>query len=103
MVLGKLPVPGRPTTSEDSRAMTALVVGAGWGVFGHFFSCRSFLSTGDGPIKFKIMSQKAVKPITTNQPTSQKGNNSGNILCTAPNQYIFIWVRYCIPNINSIS
>ena len=77
MVLGKLPAPGRPTTSEDSRAMTALVVGAGWGVFGHFFSCRSFLSsfsrsTGDGPIKFEILSQKAVKPITINQPTSQK-------------------------------
>ena len=43
MVLGKLPVPGRPS-NLDNR-----------GLFGHFFSRLSFLSSfylslGDGPI-----------------------------------------------------
>ena len=33
MVLGKLPVPGRPTNLDDSRA---------WGLFGHFYSQLSF-------------------------------------------------------------
>ena len=50
MVLGKLPVPGRPTNLDKSRAR-----GCGWGLFGHFFSHLSFLfsfsfSLGDGPI-----------------------------------------------------
>ena len=52
----------------------ALAVGAGGGLFGHFFSHLSFLfsfslSLGDGPISTKILSQKAVKSKTTNQPT----------------------------------
>ena len=56
MVLGKLPVPGRPTTSEDSRARAYCACSrCGWGLFGHFFSHLSFLSSfslslGDGPI-----------------------------------------------------
>ena len=38
MVLGKLPVPGRPTNLDDSRARayTALAVGAGGGCLGIF-------------------------------------------------------------------
>ena len=49
MVLGKLPVLGRPTNLDKSRAR------CGWGLFGHFFSRLSFLfcfspSLGDGPI-----------------------------------------------------
>ena len=38
MVLGKLPVPGRPTSLENirARAPTVLAVGAG-GWFGYFF------------------------------------------------------------------
>ena len=45
MVLGKLPVPGRPT----------IWIGAGGGLFGYFYSRLSFLSSfslslGDGPI-----------------------------------------------------
>ena len=56
MVLGKLPVPGRPTSSENSRARAYCACsGCGWGLFGHFFSRLSFLfsfslSLGDGPI-----------------------------------------------------
>ena len=34
MVLGKLPVPGRPTYLDDS--------GCEWGLFGHFYSPLSF-------------------------------------------------------------
>ena len=37
MVLGKLPVPGLPTTSVDSRARAYCACsGCGWGLFGHF-------------------------------------------------------------------
>ena len=57
MVLGKLPVPGRPTNLDYSRARAYCACsGCGWGLFGHFFSRLSFflfsfsLSLGDGPI-----------------------------------------------------
>ena len=56
MVLGKLPVPGRPTNLDKSRARVYCACsGCGWGLFGHFYSRLSFLfssslSLGDGPI-----------------------------------------------------
>ena len=56
MVLGKLPVPGRPSHSADSRARAYCACsGCGWGLFGHLYSHLSFLSSfslslGDGPI-----------------------------------------------------
>ena len=56
MVLGKLPVPGGPTTSQDSTARAYCACSRrGWGLFGHFFSHLSFLSSfsrslGDGLI-----------------------------------------------------
>ena len=56
MVLGKLPVPGRPTIwITVGKGPTALAVGAGGGWFGHFYSQLSVLSSfslslGDGPI-----------------------------------------------------
>ena len=38
MVLGKLPVPGRPTNMERSRARGYCACSmCGWGLFGHFF------------------------------------------------------------------
>ena len=55
MVLGKLPVPGRPTTLITvGQGPTALAAGAGWVVW-TFFRRLSFLfsyslSLGDGPI-----------------------------------------------------
>ena len=55
-VLGKLSVPGRPTSLDDSRARAYCSCSrCGWGLFGHFFSRLSFLfsfslSLGDGPI-----------------------------------------------------
>ena len=78
MVPGILPVPGRPTIwiiHVVGQGPTALAVGAGGGSFGHFFSRLSFLfsyslSQGDGLILTEILSQRAVKPKSTNQPTT---------------------------------
>ena len=75
MVLGKLPVPRRPANLDYSRARAYCACsGCGCGLFGHFFSRLSFLfsfslSLGDGPIQTEILSQRAVKPKTTNQPS----------------------------------
>ena len=75
MVLGKLPVPRRPTIwIRAGQGPIALAVGAGGGLFGHFYSPLSFpsslsLSLGDGPIETEILSERAVKPKTTNQQT----------------------------------
>ena len=44
MVLGKLPVPGRPSNLDHSRARAYCACsGCRWGLFGHFFSRLSFL------------------------------------------------------------
>ena len=44
-VLGKLPVPGRPTVwIIVGQGPTALAVGAGGGLFGHFLLSSSILS-----------------------------------------------------------
>ena len=75
MVLGKLPVPGRPTNLDLCRARAyCACIRCGWGLFGYFFSRLSSLfffslSLGDGPIYTEILSQRAVKPKTTNQTT----------------------------------
>ena len=56
MVLGKLPVPGRSTNFDYSRARAYYACRrCGWGLFGHFYSSLIFLfffslSLGDGPI-----------------------------------------------------
>ena len=76
MVLGKLQVPGRPTILITvGQGPTALVVGAGGGCLDVFTLIYSFLfsfshSLGDGPISSEILSQTAVKPKATNQPTN---------------------------------
>ena len=45
MVLGKLPVPGRPTIWITVGQGPTSAVGAGWGLFGHFYCHLSFLSS----------------------------------------------------------
>ena len=46
MVLGKLPVPGRPTIRITvGQGPTALAVGAVGSLFGHFYSHLSFPSS----------------------------------------------------------
>ena len=73
MVLDKFPVPGRPTFwIIVGQGPTALSVGV-VGLFGHFFSCLSFLSSfslslEDDQIYTEILSLRAVKPKATNQP-----------------------------------
>ena len=73
-VQDKLPVPRRPTIwMMVGQGHIALASGAGWGLFGHFYSPLSFLSSfslslGGGPIRTEILSQRAVKPKSTNQP-----------------------------------
>ena len=55
-VLGNLPVPGRPTNLDYSRARAYCTCSrCGWELFGHFFSHLSLLtsfslSLGDDPI-----------------------------------------------------
>ena len=76
-VLGKLPVAGRPTNLAYSRAGAYFAFSrCRWGLFGHFFSHLSLLFSfslflGDGPIYTEILSQRAVKSKTSNQPTSR--------------------------------
>ena len=56
MVLGKLPVPGRPTSLDKSTARAYDSCSrCGWGLFRHFYSHLSYLSSfslslGDDPI-----------------------------------------------------
>ena len=55
MVLGELPVPGRPTYLDYSGARACTCSRCGLGLFGHFYSPLSFLfpfslSLGDDPI-----------------------------------------------------
>ena len=56
MVLGTLPVPGRPTNLDYSTGKGLVRLQKVWmGFFGHFFSHLSFLfsfslTLGDGPI-----------------------------------------------------
>ena len=71
MVLGKLPVPGRPTIwIIVGQGSIALAVGAGGGCL-DIFTLLSFLfsfslSLGDGLISTEILSERAVKHKTTN-------------------------------------
>ena len=74
MVLGRLPVPERPTNLNNKRTRAYCTCSrCGWGLFGYFSLSLSFLfsfsrSLGDGPIWSKILSQKVVEPKTTSQP-----------------------------------
>ena len=72
MVLGKLPVPGRPTSLDKSRTRAYCSCSrCGWGLFGHFYSHLSFLfsfSLRSDPIYTEIMSQRVVKPKNNQQP-----------------------------------
>ena len=73
-MLGKLSVPGRTTSFDDSRARAYCACNrCGWGLIGHFslnylFSSFS-VSLGDGPIQTEIVSQG---PLSPKQPTNQQ-------------------------------
>ena len=73
MVQDKLPVPGRPSIWVIiGQGPIALAVCAGGGCLDLFTLLYLFsisLSLGDGPIYTEILSQRAVKSKTINQPT----------------------------------
>ena len=75
MVLGQLPVPGRPTNLDYSRARAYCACsGCGWGFFGRFFSRLSFLfffspslwETARYRLKYCLKG-----PLNPKQPTNQ--------------------------------
>ena len=73
MVLGKLPVLGSPTNLDNNEARAYCTCNrCGWGCFDifflSFFSLFLSPSLGDCPAQTEILSQKAIKPKTTNQP-----------------------------------
>ena len=74
-VLGKLPVLGRPTNLDDSRARAYCACSrCGWGLFGHFFFHLLFLfsfslSLGEtARYRLKYCLKGLLSPKTTNQP-----------------------------------
>ena len=74
MVLGKLPVLGRPTNLGQSRARAYCACSrCGWGLFGHFFSRLSFLFLSPSlwemtRYRLKYCLKGPLSPKTTNQP-----------------------------------
>ena len=71
MVLGYLPVPGRPTIwFTVGQGPTALAVGAGGGCMDIFTLIYPFFPLSTSLWETEIPSQRAVKPQTTNQPTN---------------------------------
>ena len=77
MVLGKLPVPGRPTNLIKSRARAYCPCSrCGWGLFRHFFSHLSFLSSFSlclwetARYRLKYCLKGPLSPKATNQPTT---------------------------------
>ena len=82
MVLGKLPVPGRPAVwIRVGQGPTAPAVGAGGGCLDIFtliyhFSPLSPSLWETARYTVEILSQRAVKPITINQPTCMENGCS---------------------------
>ena len=73
-VLGKLPVPGRPTYLDNSRERAYCACSrCGWGCSHLLFLYSFSLSMEDGPIYAEILSQRAIKPKTTNHTLWRKG------------------------------
>ena len=80
MILGKLLMPGRPTTLDYSSAM-AYCAGSrcGWGCLDMFFFRLSFLfsfslSLGDDPIQTEMLSQRVIKNPKTTKHTLFRGH-----------------------------
>ena len=77
-VLGKLPVPGRPTIwIIVGQGPTALAVGAGGGLFGHFSLIYPFFPLSPSPwetarYRLKYCLKGPLNPKSTNQPISHR-------------------------------
>ena len=74
MVLGKLPVPGASFNITVGQGPNALAIGADGGLFGHFYSPLSFLSSFTlywETARYRLKS--CLKgPINSKQPTNQR-------------------------------
>ena len=75
MVLGKLPVSGRPTNLDSSTARAYRTCSrCGWGLFGHFFSCLliffSFLSPSLRKTARYRLKYCLKGPLSPKQPTN---------------------------------
>ena len=74
MVLGKLPVPGRPANLDYSRARAYCACsGCGWGLFGHFSLAHpfSFLSLSLWETARYRLKYCLKGPLSPKQPTNQ--------------------------------
>ena len=86
MVLGKLSVSERPTNLDSSRARAYCACKrCVWGLFGHFslvYLSLFFLPLfGRRPdIDRNTLSQRAVKPKTTNQPPTNQSSPLGSLI-----------------------
>ena len=76
-VLGKLPVPGRPTNLDSSRAWACYACsGCGWGLFGHFF-LSSIIFLFFLPFSARYRLKYCLKgPLNPHQPT-----NTYSVIC----------------------
>ena len=95
MVLGKLPVPGRPTIwIIVGQGPTVLAVRCGWALYGHFYCHLSLLSSfslslGDARYRLKYCLKGALNP---KQPTNVRA-----IISTFMHGFKIIWHR-CSPS-----
>ena len=77
MVLGKLPVPGRPTiwikVGQGPIALVVAADGSCMNIFTLVYPLSPLsVSLEDSPILTEILSQRAAKPRTTNQLTNPR-------------------------------
>ena len=89
-VLGKLSVPGRPTSLDDSRARAYCSCSrCGWGLFGHFFphlsilfSSPSLWETARYRLKYCLKG-----PLSPKQPTNQKPHVCFTLVFSSPEHF----------------
>ena len=76
-MLGKLSVPGRPTSLDDSRARAYCACSrCGWGVFGHFTLIYSFSSASPSLWARYRLKYCLKGPLNPKQPTNQNSDVS---------------------------
>ena len=80
-MLGKLSVPGRPTSLDDGRARAYCACSrCGWGFLGHFFSHLSFLSPSLWKTARYRLKYCLKGPLNPKQPTNHCFKLGGGVL-----------------------
>ena len=93
MVLGKLPVPGRPTNVDNSGARAYCACSrCGRGLFGHFFSRLSLLSPSLWETARYRLEYCLKGPLNPKQPTSQS-NLTETILTTTHYYSLLCYIK----------